>query len=159
MPPQLAQLARALSDLTAAHRDLAAALDAQHDAMRRLDTEAMNGLARRQESIHRRILRLEQERRKLVAALARAARLPPDASLAQIAAAHPEHADALMALRAELRARTTDAAAKTRTCARVAGSVLAHLNSSLRLLTGATVYRPGGDFAAPPARTRVEAFA
>ena len=159
MPPQLAQLARALGDLTAAHRDLCAAFDRQHEAMKRFDTGVMAEVVRRQESVHRRILRLETERRKLVVALARPLNLPSDATLAQLAAGHPDHAAALLALRAELRQATTDAGVKCRTCGRVAGSVLAHLNASLRLLTNSVVYRRTGAFDVPPMKHRVEAVA
>ena len=160
MPPQLAQLARTLSDLTRAHRDLCDTLDAQQAAMQRFDTTVMADVVRRQESIHRRILRLETERRKLVAALAKPLRLPPNATLAQLVAGHPEHADALLDLRNELRRATAEAAQKSRLCGRVAGSVLSHLNGALRLLTNSVVYRRTGDFdAPPPTKRRVEAVA
>ena len=159
MPPLLAQLARTLGDLTKAHRDLCDSLDHQQAAMQRFDTATMADVVRRQESIHRRILRLETERRKLVAALAKPLRLPADATLAQLVAGHPEYADALLALRAELRGATLEAAGKSRTCGRVAGSVLSHLNGALRLLTHSVVYRRTGAFDAPPMKRRVEAVA
>ena len=159
MPPLLAQLARTLGDLTKAHRDLCDTLDHQQAAMRRFDTATMGEVVRRQEATHRRILRLETERRKLVAALAKPLRLPPEATLLQLAAGHPDHGDALLQLRLELRRATIDAAAKSRTCGRVAGSVLSHLNGSLRLLTNGVVYRRTGAFDAPPMRGRLEALA
>lgn len=149
-------LEQCLADLAAAHADLGEALDRQHEAMRCFDTPQMARLARRQEGTHRRILRLEAQRRKLAATVARSVGLSVDAPLTAIADACPARRERLLVLRADLRRASADASERGRRCQRIAGSVLAHLNGALRLLTRSGLYQSGGTFTLPPPARRVE---
>ena len=159
MNPPIADLLKTLDALEAAHGDLCAALDAQQAAMRRFDPAAIAEAARRQEAIHRRVLRLEQERRRRTAPVAKALGLPTTATLAQIAARLPQQQEDLLRRRAALRAAAEAAVRKSGACARIAGGVLGHLNLALRLLTQSTTYRKTGGFDLPPPRRRLEALA
>lgn len=152
----LDELEQCLVDLAAAHAELGEALDHQHEAMRRFDTAQMSRLARRQETTHRRILRLEAQRRRLASTAARAAGLAVDAPLTAIADAWPPRRERLLALRADLRRASADASERGQRCQRIAGSVLAHLNGALRLLTRSGLYQSGGTFTLPPPARRVE---
>ena len=155
----LPQLAATLRDLIAAHRDLIAALIEQHAALRSFDAPRVAELVARQERVHRRLMRLEAERRRRSEAAARALGLRRDATLADVAARSPASADELLALRTELRQLSVEAAERGRRCGRIAGTALANLGSALRRATGATLYRPGGDFALPPPIRRTDAVA
>lgn len=155
----LAELGRSLESLTAVHRELCESLQQQHAAMKRFDTEAMAGGVRWQESIHRRILRMEQQRRLLVQQLARAAGRSDDLSLLQLADLYPQVRDELLQCRTQLRTAAAEAARWSQACGRLAGGVLSHVNTALRILTRATTYGRAGSFAAPPGRGRLEAVA
>lgn len=155
----LAELLRSLDSLTVAHEELCESLLQQHAAMKRFDTVAMAGGVRRQETIHRRILRMEQQRRHLVQQLARAAGRPDDLPLVQLAEFYPESRDDLLERRTRLRTAAGEAAIHGRSCARLAGGVLSHLNAAMRILTRATTYGRAGAFDVPPARGRLEATA
>lgn len=157
--PLLAELLRTLDSLATAHVELSESLRQQHAAMKRFDTAAMAGGVRRQESIHRRILKMEQQRRHLVMQLARAAGRPDDLPLLQLADLFPESRDALLERRARLREAAGEAATHGRSCASLAGGVLSHLNAAMRILTRATTYGRAGSFDVPPARGRLEATA
>ena len=148
--PAIDELARALRELTAVHRDIASNFEQQHNAMRRFDTEAMKRLGRRQEASHRRVLRLEATRSAAAGRAARAARLPADAPLLSLADAYPAQRDDLLQLRQELRDVAAEASDRSRRCQRIAGSVLTHLNGAVRLLTRSSLYERGGTFASPP---------
>ena len=153
----LTELQKALDGLTAAHVELAASLRQQHDAMKAFDTTAMAEAARRQEQIHRRVMRLEQQRRQQVQNLARVAgRQGAEMTLIGLADLYPAARDGLLERRAALRQATTEAAERGRACGRLAGGVLSHLNAALRLLTDATTYgRTGGFDVAPRVSTRL----
>ena len=156
--PVIPQLAATLRDLIAAHRDLIAALVEQHAALRSFDAPRVAELVARQERVHRRLMRLEAERRRRSEAAARALGLRRDATLADVASRSPA-AEELLALRTELRQLSAEAAERGRRCGRIAGTALANLGSALRRATGATLYQPGGGFALPPPIRRTDAVA
>ncbi|MEL7238190.1 MAG: flagellar export chaperone FlgN, partial [Planctomycetota bacterium] len=151
---QLDQLEQVLSKLADAQNDLTDLLEQQHQAMTKLNTGVMDNCARRQESLHRRVMQLEHERRSLVLSLATAAGLPAGATLRDLADAYAAHAPErrvrLLELRDLLRKRSAHAAKRGRRCGRVAGSVLGSINTALRLLTRSCIYNKSGDFQMPP---------
>ncbi len=159
VPPALTELMRTLGTLAQAHRDLAEILDAQHAAMRSFDAGAMQQAARRQEAIHRRILRLEQDRRRQVTHLARPLGLGPMPTLMELAERMPEHGPALLEMRRQVREAVEAAAMRSRVCSRVAGSVLGHLNLALRLLGDGSTYRRTGGFEMTRPLSRLQAVA
>ena len=157
-PAAVDQLVATLAKLAGAQSDLRDALGEQAAAMRKLDVKAMAQLGRRQESAHRRLLKLEVDRRRYSAAAAKPLGLPGDAPLAQIAMGYPQHAPDLMRLRDELRSHAAAAADLGRHCSRLAGGVLGHVNGALRLVTRSCLYGRGGEFAMPPVASRVHAL-
>jgi hypothetical protein len=156
--PALDALVRSLDGLIKTHGELLATLREQLEAMRKMDAVAMSDAGRRQEAIHRRLLRLETDRRRAARALATSLRLPADAALTDIAARLATPPAELQDRRVRLRSLSTEAAKLGEQCSRLAGGVLAHLNSSLRLLTGGGTYAAGGNFHMPPRLSRMEAI-
>ena len=153
----LDDLAANLGALAAVQRELCDALDRQNEAMRGFRTEAMRGEVRRQEALHRRVLRLETDRRRLAQQAATHAGLAPSATLSEVAAAYPARRNELLALRQELRAASAAAADRSRAGRRLVGGVLAQLNSTLRLVTKSAIYEPSGAFTVPPVAPRLRA--
>jgi hypothetical protein len=154
--PQPPPLVATLVELVRAHRELCELLERQQAAMREIDLDAMAGVSKRQEQLHRRILRLERERRANAALLASSAGLPGDASLGQIAEKLPVWSEQLLALRQELRGLSREASDRGKRAGRIAASVLCSVGSALRSVTGSTLYRRGGDFSLPPLAHRVD---
>lgn len=154
------RLEKTLIDLGNLQVELTRVLEQQHDAMKILDTAAMDRLGRRQEQLHRRAMQLECERRDVVAKLAVQAGLKGDITLRDLAEAYattqPERRERLLELRDKLRKQSASAAKRGRSAARVAGSVLGSINSALRLLTRSCLYTRNGDFTLPPRRPRME---
>ncbi len=154
----LDDLAANLRQLAAAQGELCETLDRQNEAMRHFRTEVMRGEARRQESLHRRVLRLETDRRRLAQQAAAHAGLAPGATLSEVAKAYPTRRDELLALRDELRRTSAAAAERSQAGRRLVGGVLQQLNSTLRLVTKSGVYEPSGAFVLPPFAPRLQAI-
>ena len=157
----LDRLEEVLRSLAGAQSDLTDLLEQQHTAMTGLDTAAMDKCASRQESLHRRVMQLEHERRTLVHNLATSTGLSSGATLRDLAdafaAEDPQRRLRLLELRDLLRQRSAHAAKRGRRCSRVAGSVLGSINTALRLLTRSCIYSKTGNFQMPPRRPRMEA--
>ena len=66
-----------------------------------------------------------------------AARGFDDVTISQVAAAVPAHRTNLVRLRDELRTLTAEVAAKNGVSAKVAGAMMGHLNSVVRMVSGA----------------------
>ncbi len=113
--------------------------------MRGLDVATMATASRRQETLHRSLLRLEAERRKQAKLCARARGLGSDATLVTIANAFADERDALLAKRLELREVTTVTRDLGQACSRLAGGVLAHLNQALRIVHKPWIYSSTGE--------------
>ncbi len=117
--------------------------------MRQLDVKAMSAASRRQEALHRVLLRHEAERRKHARTAARLRNLPAEATLLILAEGYAERREELLAVRNELLATTQATRTVGKTCSRMAGGVLAHLNQALRILHRPFLYSAAGD--CPPA--------
>jgi hypothetical protein len=137
MVKQLADLESTLTMLVAEHRKLLAFVDAQQTAMRTLDLSAIDFAQNGQESCRLRIATLETKRRGIVSLLARGQRLQQPVTLTNLAELFPQRRDALIKLRDELRAVATTITSRTKVSGKLAGSVLGHLNTVVRLLAGA----------------------
>jgi DNA repair exonuclease SbcCD ATPase subunit len=155
----LDDLAVGLTAMTSLQAELATLLEEQFQAMKTFDTNAVARCARRQELLHRRLLRLETERRRNAEQLCRIARIAPDANVQQIADAYPSHREQLLTLRSQLRHAVQTVSERGRRSQRVAGTVLSHLNSVLRMVTKSGLYQQSGSFTAPPPIRRLEASA
>ncbi len=156
--PAIEQLLATLTKLSAAQCDLRDALSEQVEAMKRLDVKAMASIGHRQESAHRRLLKLEGDRRRHGATAAGQLGLAPDTPLVEVVSGYPDHAEQLLQVRDELRAHTIAAADLGRHCARIAGGVLGHVNGALRLVTKSCLYGREGGFELPPVSHRIRAI-
>lgn len=143
MPPLVRELLNALRRLVAEHQALLRLLEAQRDAMQRLDLESLDAATRSQEQSRSRIAQLEQRRRSVAEQLARSLRLAAPLSLARLASALPEHGAALLECGEELRRLVEQVRVAAQVSARVAGAVVGHMNTVLRLI-GTVAQQAGG---------------
>lgn len=134
---QLADLESTLGLLVAEHRKLLGFLDAQQAAMRAIDLPAMDLAVNAQEAARLRIVTLETKRRGTVGVLTRGIRLDGPMTLTQLAALFPQRKAALLKLRDELKEVATAVASKNKVGGKLAGAVLGHLNTVVRLFAGA----------------------
>ena len=84
-----------------------------------------------------RIASLESRRRSIVQDIAKQNRLAGELSVSRLATLFPQRADSLMKLRDELKRIATEIQTKTHVAGKLAGAVLGHLNTVVRLLAGA----------------------
>src|SRR5438105_4287206 len=139
MSRQLAELEHVLGMMVAEHRKLLEQVDAQHQAMRTMQAEQMQNITALQESTRLRIATLDVKRRALAVQIGKLIRLPGtgEPTLAQLSQAFPARAIPLRHLRDELRALVMAIQSRTTVGARLAGAVLGHLNTAVRLIAGA----------------------
>ena len=90
-----------------------------------------------QEASRIRLLSLDAQRRALAAQLSRDLRIPGEVTLAGLATLHPARAGALLQLRRDMRESVDAIRLRTNISSRVAGAVLGHLNTTLRIFAGA----------------------
>jgi len=132
--PELESILRALAD---EHRRLLACVEAQQSAMKAFDLKAMDDARNLQEASRLRVAALETKRRTVVLHIARPLKLDGKATLSQLADLHPQRREVLLALRDEIKQLAETIAARTHVAGRLAGAVLGHLNTVVRLLAGA----------------------
>jgi hypothetical protein len=132
------ELETLLKALVAEHEKLLRLLENQQQAVRKLDTRRIEELAAAQESARMRISTLEMRRRQLVQQIGQAARLPGTVTIGQLAEAFPQSRAGLLGLRQRLRELAAAVSARAQVAGRIAGSVLGHLNTVVRLIAGAT---------------------
>jgi len=137
MSRQVSELEAVLQQLIAEHRKLQTYLDAHLEAMKRMDVRAMDESAVLQEASRIRIVMLEKQRRLLAAQLGNLLKLGANPTISKIAAAFPARGPQLMKLRTDLKQAMQAAQSGAVVASRVAGAVLGHLNTALRLFAGA----------------------
>jgi hypothetical protein len=136
LPRPLSDLESLLRLLIAEHQKLLGLLEEQQAAIRGLQIKRMEELAEAQEACRQRIESLEHRRRLLVGQLGTAAGLGEQASIASLAEAYPAARGSLLALRGQLRDLATRISGRAQLAGRVAGAVLGHLNTVVRLVAG-----------------------
>lgn len=141
------ELERALSQLLEDQRQLLKLMAAQKEAMRKLDVRAMEALSAEQERVRLRIGAGEGRRRQLVQLAATGLRMSVPAEgigLSQLAAAvlDQRRRERLLGLRESLRQTALEVDQAAAITGRLAGAVLGHLNTAMRLLVAA-VSDPG----------------
>ncbi len=134
---QITELESILKQMTIDHLKLLQHVQDQHAAMRNLKLKEMDEATNLQEACRLRIAALEQKRRTLVSQIARSLRLPGEPKIPQLAELFPQRKEALLKLRTELRDAIAQVATKNHVVGKLAGAVLGHLNTALRLLAGA----------------------
>jgi hypothetical protein len=137
MPPQLLELETLLRQLIAEHRRLLTHVETHEAAVKALDIRAMDDAGRQQEACRLRIVSLEQRRRGLVQQLTRGMSVQGEPTLRKLAVLYPSKAQSLLQLRAELKSVIDQIAARNHVAGKVASAVLGHLNTVVRLISGA----------------------
>jgi hypothetical protein len=137
MSRQLADLEIILQQLVNEHRKLLGQLDVQQEAMTQFRLSGIEDATHLQEATRLRIVALDNRRRNLVQQIARAARIDGDLSISQLAQLYPPRRDALLKLKNELTEVIQQIAARTHVAGRLAGAVLGHLNTVVRIFAGA----------------------
>src|SRR3954468_20787001 len=134
----LPDLENVLQLLVAEHRRLLAHLEAQQAAMKTFDLKALDDARNQQEASRLRVAALENKRRALVMQVARQLRVDAQGlTITRLAELQPARRDALLKAREELKALAAQITARTHVSGRLAGAVLGHLNTVVRLLAGA----------------------
>jgi len=137
MSRQISELESILSQMIVEHKKLLDHLTTQQAAMTTCDLKKMDESRTLAEACRLRILGLDQRRRVVVGQIAVQLKLGADVTLGQIAASYPPRAQALLALRRDLKAAAEQVKARAYIAGRVAGAVLGHLNTVVRLIAGA----------------------
>jgi hypothetical protein len=136
-PRELFNLESILQQLIVEHRKLLKHVEAYQLAMRGMRLDGMDQAAKLQEASRLRIATLESARRTAVAQLARQQRLAGDVTVSRLAEAFPERKQSLLALRDELKKTIQQIQARAHIAGKLAGAVLGHLNTVVRLIAGA----------------------
>lgn len=143
MSATLDELERLLNLLINEQKRQAELLTQQKTAMSSLNADETVRIANEQEQARTRLAAIETRRKALSLQAVRELRinLPPNTAptLAQIAAAVPDvtRRNRLLAARQELRKLAEQVSAASHVTGRLAGAMLGHLNTAMRLLAGA----------------------
>jgi hypothetical protein len=132
------ELEQILQLLVAEHRNLLANVDKQQVAMRKLDIVGLENATAAQESARLRIASLDARRRGMVLQIARLVKADEkQLTLAKLADLYPPRKPHLLALRTELKDLACKISARAQVAGKVAGAILGHLNTVVRIVAGA----------------------
>jgi hypothetical protein len=134
---QIGDLETVLRELIEEHRKLLKHVEAQQNAMKTLNLQAMDEASRLQEASRLRIIAMDNKRRALVMQIAKMLHVAGEPKIGELAELFPLRKRVLLNLRAELRGLLEQLASRNHIAGRVAGAVLGHLNTAMRLLAGA----------------------
>jgi hypothetical protein len=134
---QLADLEIILQQLIGEHRKLLAQLEAQQAAMTHFRLSDIEDITHQQEATRLRIATLENRRRSIVVQIMKLARLTDEPTMVRLSELYPTRKDALLRLRDDLRQVMQDISTRTHVAGRLAGAVLGHLNTVVRLMASA----------------------
>jgi len=137
MSRQISELEAVLRQLIQEHTRLLSHATTYGTAMQAFDLRGMDDAGREQEASRLRITMLEQRRRAIVQQIGKAMGISGELTIARVAGMNPEHAMILLELRKQLKEVVEQVAARTKISGKVAGAVLGHLNTVVRLLAGA----------------------
>ena len=137
MSKQISELEAVLKQLITEHNRLLQLVTKHEAAMKAFDLRGMDDTGREQDACRLRIVGIEQRRRLIVIQLAKTLNVTGEPTLKQIAALQPAHAKSLLALRTELKQVVEQISLRTFIGGKVAGAVLGHLNTVVRLVAGA----------------------
>jgi hypothetical protein len=137
MSQQIQQIETFMQSLINEHKKLLMLVEAHQKAIRALDLKAMEDAGQAQEACRLRIATIETKRRTLALQLMRATRIHGEPTVSKLAEMFPQRREMLLKLRNELRALVEQISSKTHVGAKVAGAVLGHLNTVVRLIAGA----------------------
>jgi hypothetical protein len=134
---QIADLEAILQQLIEENRKLLKHIESQQTAMKSLNLLGMDQSTRLQEAARLRIVALDNKRRGLVLQLGKIFRIAGEPKIGQLAEVLPHRKQVLLKLRRDLKEILEQLASRNHVAGRVAGAVLGHLNTAVRLLAGA----------------------
>lgn len=141
MSAPIAELEKLLAQIVAEHRTLLDGLHLHVEAMKAFKIDNVSIATDAVEASRVRIVMFESRRKVLLQQIARTYKLPVTATLRQIADIAPEHRVSLLKHREALQQITDEIARKTTVSSRVAGALLGHLNTVVRIVAGAMQQR------------------
>ena len=145
LPAALTDLETLLKEQTTAYRDLAGLLDEGRAAMSDLRLGDLTKLTERQLNHRDRLVALERRRVALTRRLAGPGKNAAELTVAKLAERYPQRRKVLLALRDQLKAATRDAQHRSKLAGGVAGGVLGHLSTAVRLIDEVSGLRPTYD--------------
>ena len=137
MQKEISQLQLLLQQLIIEHDKLLTHLSAQQIAMKKMDLSAIDKLTGLQDATRMRIAALDSKRKTLVNQLALILKIQGTPTLTRLAESIPQHKQNLLTLRNQLKSKVTEVAKNSTIAGGVAGALLGHLNTVVRLLAGA----------------------
>jgi hypothetical protein len=137
MPSRSAELENLLAQLITEHEKLLRLMETQQAAMKKLDFKSIEETSAQADAARLRIVNLENRRRAAARQLALTLRIAGEPTLTKIADAIPESKTQLLNLRQKLKSLVTAISNRATVAGRLAGAVLGHLNTVVRLLAGA----------------------
>ena len=136
MSRQVLELETILQEMLVEHQNLLKQVEAHAAAMKVFDLKGMDAAQNQQEALRLRLTALENRRRSVVDVLARAHPTQEKLLVSDIARLYPQRGPALMKLRNDLKAVSAQLGARLFVAGKVAGAVLGHLNTVVRLVAG-----------------------
>jgi hypothetical protein len=133
----ISELEAILNELIAEHQRLLKHLTAHEAAMKRFDLKTMDSTAKLQEASRLRLVALETKRRAVALHLARAQGQQGVPGITDLAKLFPQRSANLLQQRDTLKELMERIATRTHVAGKLAGAVLGHLNTVVRLLAGA----------------------
>jgi FlgN protein len=132
----LDELQSVLELLIEEHRRLLGEVDRHRAAIQAIDVPAMEASRGRQEALRAKVAALEARRKMLMDQIS-AAHRTPGMTLGALAELYPPLRQKLLAQREELHGIVQQISQRSQVAGRVAGAVLGHMNTVVRLLAGA----------------------
>jgi hypothetical protein len=133
----LTDLEAVLRQMLEDYRKMNVYVRAHQEALKTMNLKSMDESARNQELVRARVARLEGRRRALSQQIAAQYRLTGNVKLSELAEMFPAHRVGLLQLRKELGGVVREIEAGNKVSSRIAGAVLGHLNTAVRILAGA----------------------
>jgi hypothetical protein len=134
MSRQILELETLMQELIGEHQRMLKHLVAQHAAMKTMDRPAMEAAARLQEASRLRLLAFENKRKNLVMLIGQKHGKRGKVMLSDIAGWYPDRQLPLLKLRTQLKELVQQVATRAQISNKLAGAVLGHLNTVVRLL-------------------------
>ena len=136
MSRQVLELEAVLQQLVGEHERLLGHLDAHQEAMRKLDLRRMDEEGKAQEASRLRIATIENRRRQLAQQLGLMLRIEAPVTITKLAEALPQMRDRLLSLGNAIKAVVGEIERRVTVGSRLAGAIMGHLNTVVRLVAG-----------------------
>ncbi len=137
MSRTLLEIESVLQQLIVEHRKLLKHLEAHQAAMKKMAMDEMDKCGNLQEGSRLRIVALDYHRKVLIGKLIKEHKLSGNITITRLAQAFPQRGPGLLMLRDELKKIVAQIQHRSHVAGRLAGAVLGHLNTVVRLIAGA----------------------